>query len=72
MLGRNGPVGIQARPPAWLKACADRDLTIPIRPEARSLNLANVVAVALFEAVRQTELAAAATARQRIPGAQGS
>ena len=28
-------------------------LRIPIRPEARSLNLANAVAVAVFEAVRQ-------------------
>jgi tRNA (cytidine/uridine-2'-O-)-methyltransferase len=41
-------------PPALLEARADRALTIPIRPEARSLNLANAVAVALFEAVRQT------------------
>ena len=28
-------------------------LRIPILPEARSLNLANAVAVAVFEAVRQ-------------------
>ena len=28
-------------------------LLIPIRREARSLNLANAVAIALFEAVRQ-------------------
>jgi tRNA (cytidine/uridine-2'-O-)-methyltransferase len=31
----------------------DRAVRIPIRPEARSLNLANAVAVGLFEAVRQ-------------------
>jgi tRNA (cytidine/uridine-2'-O-)-methyltransferase len=31
----------------------DRAVRIPIRPEARSLNLANAVAIALFEAVRQ-------------------
>jgi tRNA (cytidine/uridine-2'-O-)-methyltransferase len=30
-----------------------RSLRIPIQPEARSLNLSNSVAVALFEAVRQ-------------------
>jgi tRNA (cytidine/uridine-2'-O-)-methyltransferase len=40
---------------AWLAARTDRTLTIPIRPEARSLNLANAVAVALFEAVRQID-----------------
>src|SRR5205085_1864932 len=32
---------------------AGRAVRIPIRPEARSLNLANAVAIALFEAVRQ-------------------
>jgi tRNA (cytidine/uridine-2'-O-)-methyltransferase len=42
-------------PAAWLDAHRDRALTIPIRPEARSLNLANAVAIALFEAVRQVE-----------------
>jgi tRNA (cytidine/uridine-2'-O-)-methyltransferase len=30
-------------------------LRIPIRPEARSLNLSNAVAIALFEAVRQVD-----------------
>jgi tRNA (cytidine/uridine-2'-O-)-methyltransferase len=40
-------------PKRLLEAHPDRALTIPIRPEARSLNLANAVAVALFEAVRQ-------------------
>jgi tRNA (cytidine/uridine-2'-O-)-methyltransferase len=34
---------------------ADRALRIPIRPEARSLNLANAVAIGVFEAVRQIE-----------------
>jgi tRNA (cytidine/uridine-2'-O-)-methyltransferase len=37
----------------WLDECPGRAVRIPIRPEARSLNLANAVAIALFEAVRQ-------------------
>jgi tRNA (cytidine/uridine-2'-O-)-methyltransferase len=45
-------------PASWLMARPDRSLTIPIRPEARSLNLANAVAIALYEAVRQFELSA--------------
>jgi len=40
-------------PPHWLHESADRAVRIPIRPEARSLNLANAVAIAVFEAVRQ-------------------
>lgn len=40
-------------PPHWLSESADHALRIPIRPEARSLNLANAVAIAVFEAVRQ-------------------
>jgi len=40
-------------PPSWLTARPDRAVRIPIRPEARSLNLSNAVAVAAFEAVRQ-------------------
>jgi tRNA (cytidine/uridine-2'-O-)-methyltransferase len=40
-------------PKPLLEAHPDRAVTIPIRPEARSLNLANAAAVALFEAVRQ-------------------
>jgi tRNA (cytidine/uridine-2'-O-)-methyltransferase len=42
-------------PERWLQARPDRAVRIPIRPEARSLNLANAVAVALFEGVRQME-----------------
>lgn len=44
-------------PGRWIAAEAEagRLLRIPIRPEARSLNLANAVAIALFEAVRQLE-----------------
>src|SRR4051812_17545042 len=38
-------------PLAWLDARPDRLVRIPIRPEARSLNLANAVAIALFEAL---------------------
>ena len=40
---------------AWLDSQAGRAVRIPIRPEARSLNLSNAVAVGLFEAVRQAE-----------------
>jgi tRNA (cytidine/uridine-2'-O-)-methyltransferase len=40
-------------PPHWLTESAQRALRIPIRPEARSLNLASAVAIALFEAMRQ-------------------
>jgi tRNA (cytidine/uridine-2'-O-)-methyltransferase len=40
-------------PQSWLEACPDHALRIPIRPAARSLNLANAVAIALFEATRQ-------------------
>ncbi len=40
-------------PERWLSEQAERVLRIPIRPEARSLNLSNAVAVAVFEAVRQ-------------------
>jgi tRNA (cytidine/uridine-2'-O-)-methyltransferase len=40
-------------PLAWLDDQADRAVRIPIRPEARSLNLANAVSIGLFEAVRQ-------------------
>ncbi len=40
-------------PARWLEAHADRLVRIPIRAEARSLNLANAVAIGLFEVVRQ-------------------
>lgn len=40
-------------PPGLLREHASRCLRIPMRPEARSLNLAVSVAVAAFEAVRQ-------------------
>jgi tRNA (cytidine/uridine-2'-O-)-methyltransferase len=42
----------------WLAAqeAAGRLVRIPIRPEARSLNLANAAAIGLFEAVRQIEI----------------
>jgi tRNA (cytidine/uridine-2'-O-)-methyltransferase len=40
--------------PDWmLEAHADRQVRIPTRPEARSLNLSNSVAVAVYEALRQ-------------------
>jgi tRNA (cytidine/uridine-2'-O-)-methyltransferase len=41
-------------PDRWLASQPDeRLLRIPMRPEARSLNLANAAAVAVYEAVRQ-------------------
>ena len=40
--------------PQWLlQESAERQLRIPIRPQARSLNLSNSVAIAVFEACRQ-------------------
>ncbi|HMF38615.1 MAG TPA: tRNA (cytidine(34)-2'-O)-methyltransferase [Isosphaeraceae bacterium] len=50
-----GPEG-RGLPASWLEECPDRSLRIPIQPEARSLNLANAVAIALFEGVRQLGL----------------
>jgi tRNA (cytidine/uridine-2'-O-)-methyltransferase len=44
-------------PASWLDASPSRTLRIPIRPEARSLNLSNSAAIALFEAQRQREQA---------------
>jgi tRNA (cytidine/uridine-2'-O-)-methyltransferase len=44
-------------PPRWLAAQSpERLLRIPMRPEARSLNLANAAAIGLYEAVRKIEL----------------
>jgi len=40
-------------PVRWLEERPDRALRIPIRPEARSLNLANAVSIAAYEAFRQ-------------------
>jgi tRNA (cytidine/uridine-2'-O-)-methyltransferase len=40
-------------PRSWLDERPERAVRIPIRPEARSLNLANAVAIGVFEAVRQ-------------------
>ncbi|MDR3633634.1 MAG: tRNA (cytidine(34)-2'-O)-methyltransferase [Isosphaeraceae bacterium] len=40
-------------PVTWLAEQGERLVRIPIHPEARSLNLANAVAIGLFEAVRQ-------------------
>ena len=44
-------------PEDFLAAHYDRCLRIPIRAEARSLNLGNSVAVVVFEALRQQEFA---------------
>ena len=43
----------QGLPPALMKRNADRTLRIPIRPQVRSLNLSNSVAIAAYEAIRQ-------------------
>lgn len=40
-------------PASWLDERPDRAVRIPIRPEARSLNLSGAVAIGLFEAARQ-------------------
>ena len=40
-------------PAALLEANRDRCLRIPIRPQVRSLNLSNAVAVAAYEALRE-------------------
>jgi len=42
-------------PPAMLARYADKLLKIPIRPQVRSLNLSNSVAIAAYEACRQLE-----------------
>lgn len=39
-------------PASVVEAAGGRALRIPIRPEARSLNLANAVAIGVFEAIR--------------------
>jgi tRNA (cytidine/uridine-2'-O-)-methyltransferase len=43
----------QGLPPSLLEASHDRVLRIPIRAEARSLNLSNAVGIVTFEALRQ-------------------
>ncbi len=40
-------------PRKWIEADPERALRIPMRPEARSLNLANAAAVGLYEAFRR-------------------
>jgi tRNA (cytidine/uridine-2'-O-)-methyltransferase len=47
----------------------DRRLRIPMRPGNRSLNLANAVAVAVYEAWRQLGFAGAVLAREADPSA---
>ncbi|NLF67878.1 MAG: tRNA (cytidine(34)-2'-O)-methyltransferase [Candidatus Anammoximicrobium sp.] len=48
----------QGLPPSLLQAAADRRLRIPMREEARSLNLACAVAVVAYEARRQFSVTA--------------
>lgn len=54
-LGDGLVFGAESRglPAAAIDARPGRALRIPIRPEARSLNLSNSVAIGLFEAARQ-------------------
>jgi tRNA (cytidine/uridine-2'-O-)-methyltransferase len=40
-------------PASMLEANSERQLRIPIRPQARSLNLSNAVGIVTFEALRQ-------------------
>jgi tRNA (cytidine/uridine-2'-O-)-methyltransferase len=55
----------QGLPTSLLAEHAERALRIPINPVVRSLNLANSVAIAVYEAVRQfDEIGAAETATQ--------
>jgi len=42
-------------PAGWVEARPERAVRIPIRPEARSLNLGNAASIGLFEALRQIE-----------------
>ena len=43
----------QGLPPSLLEQNAERLLRIPIRPQARSLNLSNAVGIVVFESLRQ-------------------
>jgi tRNA (cytidine/uridine-2'-O-)-methyltransferase len=43
----------QGLPPSLREKHAERLIRIPIRPEARSLNLSNAVGIVTFEALRQ-------------------
>ncbi len=43
----------QGLPPGMLRAARERVVRIPMRPEARSLNLASSAAVGIYEALRQ-------------------
>jgi len=64
-----GPEG-RGLPERWVADRPDRGVRIPIRPEARSLNLSVSVAVGLFEASRQIELSAQRTAPPSPGGTQ--
>ena len=46
-------------------------LTIPLRPNNRSLNLANAVSVVVFEAWRQVDFDGAAEKDERVAGLTG-
>jgi tRNA (cytidine/uridine-2'-O-)-methyltransferase len=50
-------------PPSLVEAYPDRALRIPVRPQVRSLNLSNAVAVVVYEALRQWQRESPADAR---------
>jgi tRNA (cytidine/uridine-2'-O-)-methyltransferase len=54
--------------PEAVHAAADARLRIPIRAEARSLNVALAAAIALYEALRQTGALPSADAPDRLGG----
>lgn len=49
----------------------EHSLTIPLRPDNRSLNLANAVSVVVFEAWRQMDFVGAAEVDERVEGLTG-
>jgi tRNA (cytidine/uridine-2'-O-)-methyltransferase len=59
----------QGLPPSLLEANSERLLRIPVRPQARSLNLSNAVGIATFEALRQW--GTLATGKMESPGETG-
>lgn len=59
-------------PEAFRLAHADRCIRLPIRAEARSLNLSNTVAVLAFEALRQLDFPGLSRAGEMAAGRAGA